>query len=112
GTNVDVIRLFLDGITVNSIGSIHDALTIASKFHYDVSNKLDYIDQYAQTTALNVLATTSMPSVSGINGDFSRVFLDVVSGNAIGSISADGKTVSKYHYDESNKLDYIDQYAQ
>src|SRR5437773_255684 len=129
GTEGDFSRVFLDVTTGDAIGSVSaDGKTVSkfhynvskkleivreeargggmlvSKFHYNVSKKLDYIDQYAQGAALSVLATTAMPSVSGAEGDFSRVFLDVTTGDAIGSVSADGKTVSKFHYNVSKKL--------
>src|SRR5690242_6348219 len=88
----DFSRVFLDVASGNAIGSVSSDLKTVSKFHYHASNKLDYIDQYAQEPALAAMPA-SMPSVSG---DFSRVFLDAASGNAIGSVSADLKTVSKF----------------
>ena len=89
GTNGDFSRVFLDVVGWNSVVSLTADGKTVSKFHYNASNKLDYIDQYAQNTALNVAATVSMPAVSGTNGDFSRVFLDVVSRSAEGRVGAE-----------------------
>src|SRR5690606_42012328 len=59
-----------------------------------------------------------MPEVSGLEYT-SRVFLE--EGRAVGSVSADGKTVSEFGYkaddpsttevDESEEIAYIDQYT-
>src|SRR5207253_3280484 len=79
-----------------------------SLINYDASNKLISIDQYPQTVTGTFTMPSSLPAVSGT---FSRVFLNAA-GDAIGSVSADGKTVSKFNYDASNKLISIDQYTQ
>src|SRR5438876_851292 len=107
----DMSRVFLDVASGNAIGSVSADRKTVSVFHYNGSNKLDYIDQYAQAIALASMPI-AMPGTATLGTDMSRVFLDVASGNAIGSVSADRKTVSVFHYNGSNKLDYIDQYAQ
>src|SRR5207253_8471296 len=100
-------RVFLNAAG-DAIGSVSADGKTVSLFNYDASNKLISIDQYAQTVTGTFTMPSSLPAGSGT---FSRVFLNAA-GDAIGSVSADGKTVSKFNYDASNKLVTIDQFAQ
>src|SRR5437868_4001079 len=102
----DYSRVFLDAAG-NAIGSISSDGRTVSKFNYDASGKLISIDQYSQTPAQTFAMPATLPIVTG---DYSRVFLDAT-GNAIGSISSDCRTVSKFNYDASGKLISIDQYS-
>src|SRR5204863_329086 len=100
----------------SALGSVSADRKTISKFHYTPSNKLDYIDQYVELSPVTLGTTLNAP----ITTDFSRVFLNV-SGSTIGTVqdgwalttvSEDRKTISKFHYTPSNKLDYIDQYVE
>ena len=51
------------------------------------------MDTIVQEPALSAMPSTWAAAQGFATGDASRVFLDVVSGNAVGSVSADGKTV-------------------
>src|SRR5207247_3963527 len=108
GTLGQFSRVCLDVTTGVPYTTLFRSRKTVSSFHYDLSNKLDYIDQYAQTTATTMTTTFPTSIATGTLGQFSRLFFDVTTGDAIGSISADRKTVSSFHYDLSNKLDYID----
>src|SRR6266576_1680459 len=90
-------RVFLDAAG-NAVGSVSKDGKTVSLFNYDASNNLISIDQYEQVPAVPFVMPSHLPVVSG---RFSRVFLDAA-GNAVGSVSKDGKTVSLFNYDASN----------
>src|SRR5204862_492476 len=100
----------------SALGSVSADRKTISKFHYTPSNKLDYIDEYVEFSPVTMGTMLNAP----ITTDFSRVFLNVSGstigtvqdGSALGSVSADRKTISKFHYTPSNKLDYIYQYVE
>ena len=74
------------------------------------------MDQYesairgALTSSLQDAAITG--GVTGTFGDYSGVFIDAATGDALGSVSADGKTVSVFNYNTATPKEMIsiDQY--
>src|SRR5437667_12051188 len=97
GTLGQFSRVFLDVTTGDAIGSISADRKTVSSFHYDLSNKLDYIDQYAQTTATTMTTTFPTSIATGTLGQFSRVFLDVTRESVVEGNSAERKAVSSLH---------------
>src|SRR5438552_1542367 len=97
----DFSRVFLDVVTGDAIVSVSADGKTVSKFYYLFLHDALPIYQYAQATALLPMPTT-MPSVSG---DFSRVFLDVVTGDAKGRRADDWTPVTRSHRDASSEWD-------
>jgi hypothetical protein len=85
-----------------------------SIFHYNVADEIDYIDQYEVQPALIPLPE-AWPDPAGYE-HISRLYIDLTGletgekGRAIGSVSADGKNLSKFVYNGAGDLTSIDQY--
>src|SRR3989338_8954784 len=119
-------RVFLNTGTVvingantgDAIGSLSADGKTVSEFYYNASGKMSYINQYKPTSAVPMWTVWGTILAAALSGEMSRVFLNsgavvingAYTGDAIGSLSADGKTVSEFYYNASGKMSYINQY--